>query len=136
MVRIVPQRLMADLHELRSFGATGTGVVRPAFSSVDIESRHWLVEKMTEIEEMLYQTKNQSRQDPLNFPIRLNNKLAAASRIAGFGDYRPTEPAIAVKDEMTAKIDAELATLQTIMDNDLPAFNKLVAEIAVPQIMY
>ena len=48
MVRIVPQRLMADLHELRSFGATGTGVVRPAFSSVDIESRHWLVEKMTE----------------------------------------------------------------------------------------
>jgi len=99
------------------------------------EAGKTLIEKMTEIEEMLYQTKNQSRQDPLNFPIRLNNKLAAASRIAGFGDYRPTEPAIAVKDEMTAKIDAELATLQTIIDTDLPAFNKLVAENAVPAII-
>ena len=48
MVSIVPERLVADLRELRSFGATGTGVVRPAFSTVDIESRHWLVTKMTE----------------------------------------------------------------------------------------
>src|SRR5258708_5055105 len=36
-----------------------------------------LIKKMTEVEEALYQTKNQSSQDPLNFPIRLNNKLAA-----------------------------------------------------------
>jgi len=90
---------------------------------------------MTEIEESLYQTKNQSRQDPLNFPIRLNNKLAAVNRIAAFGDYRPTEQAIAVKDEMSGKIDAELAKLQTILDADLPAFNKLVAESAVPAII-
>ena len=48
MVRIAPQRLMADLRELRSFGTTGTGVVRPAFSDVDIASRHWLVKKLTE----------------------------------------------------------------------------------------
>jgi len=94
-----------------------------------------LVEQMTEIEESLYQTKNQSRQDPLNFPIRLNNKLAAVSRSAAFGDYRPTEQAIAVKDEMSGKIDAELAKLQTILDADLPAFNKLVADSAVPAII-
>ena len=36
-----------------------------------------LKKKMTAVEEALYQTKNQSNQDPLNYPIRLNNKLAA-----------------------------------------------------------
>ncbi len=48
MVAINPERLLADLHELRSFGATGTGVVRTAYSEVDIESRHWLVGRMSE----------------------------------------------------------------------------------------
>ena len=49
-----------------------------------------LMEKMTEIEETLYQTKNQSRQDPLNFPIRLNNKLAALTGVVGSGAWKPT----------------------------------------------
>ena len=35
-----------------------------------------LIQKLTEVEEELYQTKNRSAQDPLNFPIKLNNKLA------------------------------------------------------------
>lgn len=42
------ERLLADLRKLRSFGAHGHGVVRPALSPIDIESRHWLVERMTE----------------------------------------------------------------------------------------
>ena len=37
--------------------------------------------KLTSIEETLYQTKNQSSQDPLNYPIRLNNKLAALAGV-------------------------------------------------------
>jgi hypothetical protein len=36
--------------------------------------------EMQEIEETLYQTKNRSGQDPLNYPIRLNNKLAHLSQ--------------------------------------------------------
>ena len=47
MVPIDPHRLLADLRELRSFGATCTGVVRTSFSKVDMESRRWLVDKMT-----------------------------------------------------------------------------------------
>ena len=42
------QRLMADLRALRAFGACGTGVVRPAFSTVDMDSRRWLAGRMTE----------------------------------------------------------------------------------------
>ncbi|HRI29017.1 MAG TPA: hypothetical protein PK715_13235, partial [Chitinophagales bacterium] len=44
---------------------------------------------MTTVEETLYQTKNRSGQDPLNFPIRLNNKLAHLNALI-YADYPPT----------------------------------------------
>ncbi|QXD15861.1 glycosyl hydrolase [Rhodocaloribacter litoris] len=94
-----------------------------------------LNEKLTAIEEALYQTKNRSRQDPLNFPIRLNNKLAALGSTVAAGDYRPTDQAYAVKAELTAQIDAELARLDTVLTTDLPAFNDLVREKAVPAVI-
>jgi N-carbamoyl-L-amino-acid hydrolase len=43
---INPERLLADLDHLRTFGATDNGVVRPSLSAVDIQSRHWLLERM------------------------------------------------------------------------------------------
>ena len=48
MVRINGERLLDDLRTLRKFGSVGTGVVRQALSDVDVESRHWLVERMRE----------------------------------------------------------------------------------------
>ena len=85
-----------------------------------------LDEKMTKVEEALYQTKNRSPQDPLNFPIRLNDKLnALAGSAGGFSDYRPTNQAVTVKEELTRAIDAELAKLSAIFSTDLPAFNEL-----------
>ncbi|MFM0714798.1 Zn-dependent hydrolase [Paraburkholderia strydomiana] len=48
MVKINPDRLLADLKRLRSFGATGPGVVRLALSPVDLASREWLAARMTE----------------------------------------------------------------------------------------
>ena len=48
MVRINGERLLDDLRTLREFGRVGPGVVRQALSDVDIESRHWLVERMGE----------------------------------------------------------------------------------------
>ncbi len=46
--KIDPERLLGDLKTLRSFGACGTGVVRQAFSDIDLAARRWLVERMTE----------------------------------------------------------------------------------------
>ncbi|MCO5159141.1 MAG: M20 family metallo-hydrolase [Aquamicrobium sp.] len=45
-IPIHTERMMNDLDTMRGFGACGTGVVRPAFSEVDIRSRGWLVERM------------------------------------------------------------------------------------------
>jgi photosystem II stability/assembly factor-like uncharacterized protein len=90
--------------------------------------------KMTAVEEALYQTKNRSRQDPLNYPVRLNNKLAAVAGDASLGDNAPTAQQRAVKEQVTAAIDAELVKLREIWEKDLPAFNALAAEKVVPAV--
>ncbi|MEA3084813.1 MAG: beta-ureidopropionase / N-carbamoyl-L-amino-acid hydrolase, partial [Paraburkholderia sp.] len=48
MVKIDPDRLLTDLKQLRSFGATGPGVVRLALSPVDLASRRWLAGRMAQ----------------------------------------------------------------------------------------
>ncbi len=80
------------------------------------------------IEEALYQTKNRSGQDPLNYPIRLNNKLGHLNSLMAVGDYAPTDQAIAFKEEVTAEIDVQLEKLEEVFENDIPAFNALVRE--------
>ena len=84
-----------------------------------------LTKKINVIEESLYQTKNRSRQDPLNFPIRLNNKLAGLNQ-AGMGNHRPTDQAQAFKKEVTQAIDQELGKWNDMLDQDIPRFNQLV----------
>ncbi len=91
--------------------------------------------KMTAIEETLYQTKNQSSQDPLNFPIRLNNKLAALGGVVDSADAAPTAQSYAVYEDLVRQIDAQLGQLDQVVKNDLPAFNKLVRDQDIPAIV-
>jgi photosystem II stability/assembly factor-like uncharacterized protein len=83
---------------------------------------------ITQVEKALYQTKNRSRQDPLNFPIKLTNKLGAVASTAGYGDFKPTDQAIAVRDELVDKIDAQLSQFYDVRDQKLPDMNKLIRE--------
>ena len=91
--------------------------------------------KLTAVEEELYQTKNQSSQDPLNYPIRLNNKLAALTGVVGSSDSAPTDQSVAVYEELVAKINAQLKKLEDTMRTDLPAFNKMVRDQDVPAVI-
>lgn len=107
------------------------------FSDVQEKGKE-IMGKLKEIEEALYQTKNRSGQDPLNFPIRLNNKLGHLNSLMAVGDYAPTEQAVAFKEEVTAAIDAELNKLENVFNQDIPAFNALVREkqvdaVSVPE---
>ena len=70
----------------------------------------------------------ESPQDPLSFPIRLNDKLAGLMLLAGMGDHPPTDSTIAVRDELVAAVDAELLRLENVFKNDLAAFNLQAAE--------
>ncbi len=90
--------------------------------------------KLSTIEKALYQTKNQSGQDPLNFPIRLNNRLSGVIGTASTGDYAPTMQTIAVRDEIVGLIEVQLKELTGVMKKDLPAFNSAVAKARVPAV--
>jgi photosystem II stability/assembly factor-like uncharacterized protein len=94
-----------------------------------------LNKNLTTVEEALYQTKNQSNQDPLNFPIRLNNKLAALGGVVGSAEAAPTAQSYAVYDEVAGAIDAQLQRLAQIMKTDVPAFNQLVKDQNIPAIV-
>jgi hypothetical protein len=93
-----------------------------------------LKEQLSGIEEALYQTKMEARQDPLNFPIRLNDKLAGVMLAASYGDHPPSASAIAVRDELVAAIDAELAKLDDVLDSGLSGFNDQVDSYKLPAI--
>ena len=85
-----------------------------------------VVNKITKIEQNLYQTKNRSGQDPLNFPIRLNNKLAHLSSVAGRGNFRPTDQMYGVRDELVELIDIELKKWNEIKDFELDKINAMI----------
>jgi Mg2+ and Co2+ transporter CorA len=88
--------------------------------------------KLTAVEEALHQTKAKSSQDVLNFPIRVNNKLASLAGTVGAGDNRPTDQAEQVRKELTQQADAELTKLRQVLSGDLPKFNDLLGKKKVP----
>jgi photosystem II stability/assembly factor-like uncharacterized protein len=82
-----------------------------------------LADRLTDVEGEIYQHRNRSSQDPLNFPIRLNNKLAALQGTVESGDYKPTAQAYAVFRELSARLDKELARLEALVKTEVAAFN-------------
>ena len=97
-----------------------------------IEQGDDIVKRMTEIEETLYQTKSRSGQDPLNFPIRLNNRLSGLVSVVSSADGAPTKQAIEVHDLVVAEIDENLEALSKILEGDLKKFNKQISSAKVP----
>jgi photosystem II stability/assembly factor-like uncharacterized protein len=87
-----------------------------------------IISRITLVEEKLYQTKNRSGQDPLNFPIRLNNKLAHLTSVASVGNFKPTDQMYNVRDELIGLIDVELKMWNNIKENDLVELNSTILE--------
>ncbi len=94
-----------------------------------------LDKKMTEVEEQLIQTKAKSGQDVLNFPVRLNNDLVALSGVVGSADTAPTKQSYEVFEDVSKKVDEQLAKWKTIVSTDVAAYNNLVKQQDVPAIL-
>ncbi len=84
--------------------------------------------KITAVEEEVYQVRNRSGQDPLNFPIKLNNKLAALQSSIERGDGKPTAGSYEVFKVLTDLLAVQRGRLDAALKTDLPAANKLLAE--------
>jgi len=94
-----------------------------------------LAARAGEIEKALYQTQNRSAQDPLNYPIRLNNKYGHLIMLAGMGFNRPTEQMYGVREELETLIDAELAGWDEIKKS-LTGLNERIRAAGVPYIVW
>jgi photosystem II stability/assembly factor-like uncharacterized protein len=87
------------------------------------------------IEEEIYQVKNQSSEDPLNYPIKLNNRIASLAGVVGSTDAPPTDQAIQVFEALSVQLQTQLDRLKTVLDADVPAFNALVKAKDVPAVI-
>jgi hypothetical protein len=86
------------------------------------------------VEDALYQTKLRANEDALNFPIKLNNKLAALLGVIGESDTAPTEQSYAVFKDLDAQLQVQLSKLAAIDEKDVVAFNRAVKEQNIPAI--
>ncbi len=75
------------------------------------------------VEENVYQVKNQSGQDPLNFPIKLNNRLASLLSVVNRGDGKPIANAGPIFRDLSNELKVQTERLQVIIKTDVPAFN-------------
>lgn len=89
-----------------------------------VEKAKKLSEDFSEIEKALYQTQNRSGQDPLNFPIKLTNKLAHLNSLVSMDDFPPTQQDILVKNELTDKINTELMHFEILVSSEIKSFNE------------
>ncbi len=99
-----------------------------------MDRAHALSKELTEIEETLYQTKSKASEDPLNFPVKLNNKLAALLTAVEEADSQPTASQQQVYEDLATGINAQINKLKQVMDTGVPSFNRFVKEQDVPAI--
>jgi hypothetical protein len=85
-----------------------------------------MMKEVTSAEQEVYQTKNESNQDPLNFPIKLNNEVAGVASYVGQGEYRPTKQAYQVFEELKVEVDKQIKALKSSMDANLPKLNAIL----------
>ncbi len=94
-----------------------------------VAAAEMLAKNLSTVEEQIYQVKNQSGQDPLNFPIRTNNRLASLLRVAVTGEGRPTSNVEPIFDELVAELKAEQDALDKTLASDLVALNRMLSRI-------
>ena len=80
--------------------------------------------ELTNSEETIYQTKSMSGQDPLNFPIRLNDKLAGLLTFVNSGNFKPAAQAYEVFQMLSKQLEVPLKAFQRCINVTLPELNK------------
>ncbi|TDW95770.1 WD40/YVTN/BNR-like repeat-containing protein [Dinghuibacter silviterrae] len=93
-----------------------------------------LSHRLTKIEEALYQTKSKSSEDMLNYPIKINDKLAGVYNTASVGYTTPSKQVRDVFADLSAKADVQLTALKEVLGPGLDKLNKMIYERQVPVI--
>jgi len=89
---------------------------------------------LSEVEDSLYQTKNRSGQDPLNYPIRLNNRIGALLGVVQSSDGRPTQQSYDVYKVVSTELTKDLDKLHRLMNTNLPKINSMLKAAGLKEI--
>jgi len=90
--------------------------------------------RLAAVEDSLYNPRLRSGQDPLNFPIRLNNKMAALLGVVESAEAAPTRQSYEVYADLSRRIDVQLAALDALVRTDLPRLNALLRAASLPEV--
>lgn len=122
----------ASINRIRKVRADMMEMLAESGGNEELEERaKALLTSLAEIENELVQTKAEATQDVLNFPIRLNNKLAALKSTVATGYGRPTEQQYAVFEDLEAKVDVQLDKLNKIWDGE---YETVLQELENPSV--
>jgi photosystem II stability/assembly factor-like uncharacterized protein len=91
--------------------------------------------KLSPIEDELTQSKAKTRQDTMNWPVKLNGKLAWLAVVVASAQAAPTRQEYELFEDLSQRIDAQIQRLREIIDTEVAAFNDLMSESGVPAVI-
>ncbi len=93
-----------------------------------------LNDHLKSVEEEIIQVRLKSNEDALNYPIKLDDKIATIANVVGSADAPPTKQAYEVFDELTKKLDVQINKYTAILRSEVPQFNAIVKNLDIPAI--
>ena len=98
-------------------------------SAADAFTKH-----ASDVEEAIYQVRNQSGQDPLNFPIKINNRLGTLLRTVTTGDGKPIGAARPIFNDLSGELKVETDRLAKVLADDLTKLNAELKRLGLPEV--
>ena len=92
-------------------------------------------ERIAAVEGEIYQVRMQASQDPLNYPIKLNNQLAALRGVIESADARPTAQSTEAFTVLSNLLEVQLTALQKLFDEDLKKLNDRLKALGLEPIV-
>jgi photosystem II stability/assembly factor-like uncharacterized protein len=93
-----------------------------------------LEQNASAVEADIYQVRNQSNQDPLNFPIKVNNRLANLLSMSERGDGRPGNNMGEIFDILRSELGGYMGRLDEVWATDLDALNRELTRLGLPRL--
>ncbi|NDQ58279.1 MAG: glycosyl hydrolase [Acidipila sp.] len=124
------------VNQMRDYRAQSQAVVKRLGEGAQAKKIKAAVEeldqKMKPVEEEILQVKSKAPQDPLNYPIKLNNRLAALAGAVGSADAAPTAQEYAVFAALNGQLGVQLKRWEEIKAKEVAALNSMILEAGVP----
>lgn len=128
-------KILKDNRDIRDQIRSYTAKMGDKLPKAIKDSSEVLIKKLTAIDDALHQNKVKAGQDMLNFPVRLDDKIAGLYNVVSDGNFRPSEQSKMVFQELAEQLNKQKIQFDKIKANDLLHFNKMINENNLPLII-